>query len=92
MNATSRSAFDLSREPMATLECFGGNLFGDSVLLARRLVEAEGNLHHDPHRGAGQWPWGTHNNKFKLLALSTVFRKEPAHARTDPWHRPRHHQ
>jgi len=35
-----RSALDLSREPVETRERYGRNLFGQSVLTARRLVEA----------------------------------------------------
>jgi hypothetical protein len=35
-----RDAFDLAREPEAVRDRYGGNLFGQSCLLARRLVEA----------------------------------------------------
>jgi hypothetical protein len=35
-----RTALDLSREPVETRERYGRNLFGQSVLTARRLVEA----------------------------------------------------
>jgi hypothetical protein len=35
-----REAFDLGKEPAAVRECYGGNFFGQSCLLARRLVEA----------------------------------------------------
>jgi hypothetical protein len=35
-----RDAFDLAREPAALRERYGNNLFGQSCLLARRLVEA----------------------------------------------------
>ncbi len=37
---TVKSAFDLSREPEKLKEAYGRNGFGQSVLLARRLVEA----------------------------------------------------
>ena len=36
----ARKAFELSREDAATRETFGRNTFGQSLLLARRLVEA----------------------------------------------------
>src|SRR5207302_3562426 len=36
----ARSAFDLSREGAATRDRYGRNTFGQSCLLARRLVEA----------------------------------------------------
>jgi hypothetical protein len=35
-----RDAFDLSREPAAVRERYGNNLFGQSCVLARRLIEA----------------------------------------------------
>ena len=35
-----RDAFDLKREPESVRERYGGNFFGQSCLLARRLVEA----------------------------------------------------
>lgn len=38
--ATSRRAFDLTREPERTRDRYGRGRFGQSVLLARRLVEA----------------------------------------------------
>jgi hypothetical protein len=38
--AASRHAFDLSREPQRTREKYGRTRFGQSCLLARRLVEA----------------------------------------------------
>lgn len=40
----ARSAFDLSRESAATRERYGRTRFGQSVLLARRLVEAGTSL------------------------------------------------
>lgn len=36
----ARDAFDLSREKASTRDAYGRNTFGDSCLLARRLVEA----------------------------------------------------
>ena len=36
----ARRAFDLEREPAALRDRYGRNRFGQSVLLARRLVEA----------------------------------------------------
>lgn len=35
-----KQAFDLSQEPVASLEAYGSHRFGKSVLLARRLIEA----------------------------------------------------
>ena len=67
MNATSRSAFDLSKEPTAVRERYGRDLFGSSALLARRLVEAGVTFItiHTEARGNGHWD--THNNNFNML-------------------------
>ena len=68
----TRDAFDLSLEASETRERYGRDLFGSSVLTARRLVEAgarfvgvttESQL--DGKVGAGQWD--THSNNFNLL-------------------------
>src|SRR5262249_59917634 len=40
LSAKAREAFDLSKEPPTLRDRYGRNLFGSSVLLARRLVEA----------------------------------------------------
>jgi Protein of unknown function (DUF1501) len=67
MNASSRSAFDLSQEPLAIRERYGRDLFGSSALLARRLVEAGVTFItiHTESRGNGHWD--THNNNFNML-------------------------
>jgi hypothetical protein len=39
-SATVRDAFDLAREPATLRDRYGRNLFGSSLLVARRLVEA----------------------------------------------------
>ncbi|MFO0849311.1 MAG: DUF1501 domain-containing protein [Gemmataceae bacterium] len=40
LSGRAREAFDLSKESAATKELYGKNTFGQSLLLARRLVEA----------------------------------------------------
>jgi len=40
VSGRAREAFDLEREPAATRDLYGRNTFGQSCLLARRLVEA----------------------------------------------------
>jgi uncharacterized protein (DUF1501 family) len=65
---TTRRAFDLSQEPAASRDRYGRNLLGQSVLLARRLVEAGVGLVHvncmssvlDPDHN-----WDTHKNNFR---------------------------
>lgn len=68
----TRDAFDLSLESSQCRERYGRDLFGSSLLTARRLVEAgvrfvgvttESQL--DGKVGAGQWD--THSNNFNLL-------------------------
>ena len=57
-------AFDLAQEPAATRDRYGRHIFGQSVLMARRLVEAGVRLvavnwvRHDD--GAGGQGWDTH--------------------------------
>ncbi len=60
------SAFDLSREPSALRDRYGRHVFGQSTLMARRLVEAGVSLvavnwvRHDD--GAGGQGWDTHSD------------------------------
>ncbi|MFM7103225.1 MAG: DUF1501 domain-containing protein, partial [Verrucomicrobiota bacterium] len=62
----SRRAFDLEREPAALRAAYGGHKFGQSVLLARRLIEAGTRLVQVnwPREGkaevAGSPLWDTH--------------------------------
>jgi len=74
-----RRAFDLEREPAAVRERYGLNRHGQSVLLARRLVEAGGRFvtvywgkeMQDWADGRGPRlannPWDTHRNHFPLV-------------------------
>lgn len=74
-----RQAFDLEREPDRLRELYGRNRHGQSVLLARRLVEAGarfitvywGKEMQDWADGRGPRlannPWDTHRNQFPLL-------------------------
>lgn len=62
-----RNAFDLSREPDKVRDNYGRNIHGQSVLMARRLVEhgvplVTVNWHND-----GQNFWDTHGNNFNRL-------------------------
>jgi uncharacterized protein (DUF1501 family) len=63
----ARDAFDLSQEPDALRDRYGRNIHGQSVLLARRLVErgvqlVSVNWHNDGHAF-----WDTHGNNFNRL-------------------------
>jgi hypothetical protein len=85
-----RAAFDLEREPAAVRERYGGNRHGQSVLLARRLVEAGarfvtvywGRELQDWADGRGlrpaNNPWDTHRNQFPLLQHELLPRADRA--------------
>jgi uncharacterized protein (DUF1501 family) len=66
-SAVAKHAFDIAQEPVATRERYGRNLHGQSVLLARRLVEAGVRLVlvNDAY-GSGH-PWDTHSDNFNEL-------------------------
>lgn len=70
-SSRARRAFDLSRESNQTRDRYGRNFFGQSLLLARRLVEAEVPL------VTVNWArddafWDTHADNFKLLKNSLL--------------------
>jgi len=83
-----RTAFDLGKEPDATRDRFGRHRQGQSVLLARRLVEAGarfvtvywGREQQDWADGVkGRFannPWDTHRNHFPLLKESLLPRAD----------------
>src|SRR5262249_24005480 len=85
-----RAAFDLEREPAPVRERYGGNRHGQSVLLARRLVEAGARVVTVYWgRGMQGWaagrgprpannPWDTHRNQFPLLKEELVPRADRA--------------
>ena len=69
-----KAAFDLSRESPATRDRYGHHLFGNSALIARRLVEAGVrfvDLYWDGYESrmpSGMDPyWDTHSNNFTQL-------------------------
>jgi hypothetical protein len=58
-------AFDLAQEPVAVRDRYGRNAFGQSCLLARRLIEA-GVPVVQANMGRVQ-NWDTHGNQFKRM-------------------------
>jgi hypothetical protein len=58
----AKRAFDLTQEPDRVRESYGRNPFGQSCLLARRLIEA--GVHFVTVTDGG---WDTHQNNFKSL-------------------------
>jgi hypothetical protein len=63
----ARTAFDLSREPTRVRDRYGAGLFGQSVLLARRLIEAGVTFVTVHTEAKPNGHWDTHNNNFKML-------------------------
>jgi uncharacterized protein (DUF1501 family) len=71
-SARLRQAFDLGREPAQVRERYGRTTYGQSCLLARRLVEAGVRFVTVYYSasigvGAGNGGWDTHNNNFNDL-------------------------
>ena len=65
-----REALDVAREPTTVCERFGQTLFGQSCLVARRLVEAGVkfvSVFWDPFEPFGGSCWDTHANHFPRL-------------------------
>lgn len=62
---STRDAFDLSKEPQAVRERYGMHMFGQSLLLSRRLVEAGVGL-VQANMGAMN-NWDTHTDNFGQL-------------------------
>lgn len=65
-----RQAFDLSREPDRTRDDYGRTTYGQSCLLARRLVEAGVrfvSVYFAPFIGGGNGGWDTHGDNFNQL-------------------------
>lgn len=85
-----RNAFDLEREPAPVKDRYGINRHGQSVLLARRLVEAGASFvtvhwgkewqDWGPTRGRvlANNPWDTHLNHFPLVADELLPRADRA--------------
>lgn len=67
-SASAGRAFDLEREPVAMRDQYGRSPFGQSVLLARRLVEAgvslvQVNWYRGPNEPSDNPVWDTHANE-----------------------------
>ncbi|MBM4067691.1 MAG: DUF1501 domain-containing protein [Planctomycetes bacterium] len=72
LSSSARTAFDLGQEPVGMRERYGRDLFGSSMLLARRLVEAGVTFVtvHTEAKGSGHWD--THENNFNMLKHSRL--------------------
>jgi Protein of unknown function (DUF1501) len=68
-SSKTRDAFDLSKEPERVRDRYGRNLFGASMLIARRLVEAGVpfvSVHQEIFRHYGH-SYDMHENNFAML-------------------------
>jgi hypothetical protein len=68
---TTRQALSIGEEPAAVRERYGRNQYGQSVLLARRLIEA-GVRFVTVYYSAGIGGWDTHKDNFKTLKESRL--------------------
>lgn len=68
-SGAAKTAFDLSQESAATRDRYGRNRHGQSVLLARRLVEAGVRLVlvNDAEENGQNKVWDTHGDGFKTM-------------------------
>jgi hypothetical protein len=63
----TRNAFRLDREPLAVREAYGRNIYGQSVLLARRLIEAGTRVACISWAPDANATWDTHTGNFTKL-------------------------
>jgi hypothetical protein len=63
----TRKAFELEREPVAVRDAYGRNIYGQSVLLARRLIEAGTRVACISWAPDANATWDTHGNNFAKL-------------------------
>ncbi len=66
-SSATQKAFRLDQEPLAVRESYGRNIYGQSVLLARRLIEAGTRVACIAWAPDANSTWDTHGNNFKLL-------------------------
>jgi hypothetical protein len=66
-SSRTRDAFDLSREPPPLRDRYGRDLFGSSLLTARRLVEAGAKFIAVTTESKGAGHWDTHENNFGMM-------------------------
>lgn len=78
LSSAARDAFDLSRESAATRERYGRHSWGQSHLLARRLVEA--GVRFVTTVNGPSITWDTHKDNFNLLKNKLVPPMEQAYA------------
>ena len=65
--AATQRAFQLEREPAPVRDAYGRNIYGQSVLLARRLIEAGSRVACISWAPDANATWDTHGNNFVNL-------------------------
>jgi hypothetical protein len=66
-STATRRAFRLDQEPLAVRESYGRNIYGQSVLLARRLIEAGTRVACISWAPDANATWDTHGGNFTKL-------------------------
>ncbi|HEV3443879.1 MAG TPA: DUF1501 domain-containing protein [Gemmataceae bacterium] len=66
-SAAAQQAFRLDREPAPVRDAYGRNIYGQSVLLARRLIEAGTRVVCISWAPDANATWDTHGNNFNSL-------------------------
>jgi len=68
----AQRAFDIGQEPPALRERYGRNIYGQSVLLARRLIEAGTRLVTISWAPDANATWDTHGDNFRKLKTTLL--------------------
>jgi hypothetical protein len=71
-SSATQEAFRLSLEPAATRDAYGRNIYGQSVLLARRLVEAGTRAVTISWAPDANSTWDTHGGNFQKLKTTLL--------------------
>jgi hypothetical protein len=66
-SSRARRAFDVAAEPEQVRRAYGESLFGTSLLIARRLVEAGVTFVGVTTESRGAGHWDSHENNFSML-------------------------
>lgn len=72
VSAATQKAFRLDREPLAVRDHYGRNIYGQSVLLARRLIEAGTRVACISWAPDANATWDTHGNNFSKLKTNLL--------------------
>ncbi len=76
----TQAAFQITDEPDTVRESYGRNIYGQSVLLARRLIEAGTRIVTLSWAPDANATWDTHGNNFKSLRNTLLPQFDAAYA------------